>query len=138
MALLAEQLKPIKPSATIAVTDKARALKAAGRDVIGLGAGEPDFDTPENIKRAAIKAIDDHAHPDVEDLSGAERHRLHRKLQSLSLIDDLTGLHNRRGFLALAEQQLRVIRRKGEGSRDVHRVSTARQARQGRALVSSG
>ncbi|MGB6755501.1 MAG: pyridoxal phosphate-dependent aminotransferase, partial [Xanthobacteraceae bacterium] len=47
------------PSATIAVTDKARALKAAGRDVIGLGAGEPDFDTPENIKEAAIKAIRD-------------------------------------------------------------------------------
>src|SRR4029450_1807675 len=58
MALLAEHLKRIKPSATIAVTDKARALKAAGRDVIGLGAGEPDFDTPENIKRAAIKAIE--------------------------------------------------------------------------------
>ncbi len=59
MALLAESLKRIKPSATIAVTDRARALKAAGRDVIGLGAGEPDFDTPENIKRAAIKAIED-------------------------------------------------------------------------------
>src|SRR6266853_2023183 len=58
MPLLAESLKRIKPSATIAVTDKARALKAAGRDVIGLGAGEPDFDTPENIKRAAIKAIE--------------------------------------------------------------------------------
>jgi len=58
MTLLAESLKRIKPSATIAVTDKARALKAAGRDVIGLGAGEPDFDTPENIKRAAIKAIE--------------------------------------------------------------------------------
>src|SRR5437016_9216553 len=58
MELLARQLKRIKPSATIAVTDKARALKAAGRDVIGLGAGEPDFDTPENIKRAAIKAIE--------------------------------------------------------------------------------
>ena len=54
MALLKESLKRIKPSATIAVTDKARALKAAGRDVIGLGAGEPDFDTPENIKRASI------------------------------------------------------------------------------------
>src|SRR5215472_2682146 len=51
MALLARQLKRIKPSATIAVTDKARALKAAGRDVLGLGAGEPDFDTPENFKR---------------------------------------------------------------------------------------
>jgi aspartate aminotransferase len=57
MAFLAEQLKRIKPSPTIAVTDKARALKAAGRDVIGLGAGEPDFDTPDNIKEAAIKAI---------------------------------------------------------------------------------
>ena len=58
MALLAEYLKRIKPSATIAVTDKARALKASGRDVIGLGAGEPDFDTPDNIKRAAIEAIE--------------------------------------------------------------------------------
>ena len=57
MAFLADQLKRIKPSATIAVTDKARELKAAGRDVIGLGAGEPDFDTPDNIKQAAIKAI---------------------------------------------------------------------------------
>jgi aspartate aminotransferase len=59
MAFLAESLKRIKPSATIAVTDKARALKLAGRDVIGLGAGEPDFDTPDNIKEAAIKAIRD-------------------------------------------------------------------------------
>src|SRR6516164_9838331 len=57
MAFLADQIMRIKPSATIAVTDKARALKAASRDVIGLGAGEPDFDTPENIKEAAIKAI---------------------------------------------------------------------------------
>jgi len=54
---LAKSLKRIKPSATIAVTDKARALKLAGRNVIGLGAGEPDFDTPDNIKQAAIKAI---------------------------------------------------------------------------------
>ena len=58
MALLKDSLSRIKPSATIAVTDKARALKAAGRDVIGLGAGEPDFDTPDNIKQAAIKAIE--------------------------------------------------------------------------------
>jgi aspartate aminotransferase len=57
MAFLADQLKRIKPSPTIAVTDKARALKAAGRNVIGLGAGEPDFDTPDNIKQAAIDAI---------------------------------------------------------------------------------
>src|SRR6201747_2195608 len=58
MAFLAETMKRIKPSATIAVTDKARALKQAGRDVIGLGAGEPDFDTPDNIKQAAMKAIE--------------------------------------------------------------------------------
>src|SRR5712691_2934081 len=57
MAFLADSLKRIKPSATIAVTDKARALKLAGRNVIGLGAGEPDFDTPDNIKEAAIRAI---------------------------------------------------------------------------------
>jgi aspartate aminotransferase len=57
MAFLADSLARIKPSPTIAVTDKARALKAAGRDVIGLGAGEPDFDTPDNIKQAAIEAI---------------------------------------------------------------------------------
>jgi len=57
MAFLADSLARIKPSPTIAVTDKARTLKAAGRDVIGLGAGEPDFDTPDNIKQAAIKAI---------------------------------------------------------------------------------
>lgn len=57
MAFLADSLARIKPSATIAVTNKARELKAAGRDVIGLGAGEPDFDTPDNIKEAAIRAI---------------------------------------------------------------------------------
>jgi aspartate aminotransferase len=54
---LADSLGRIQPSATIAVTQKARDLKAAGRDVIGLGAGEPDFDTPDNIKEAAIAAI---------------------------------------------------------------------------------
>ncbi|MBC6406515.1 MAG: pyridoxal phosphate-dependent aminotransferase, partial [Rhodospirillales bacterium] len=57
MSALAQRLGRIKPSATIAVSSKARELKAAGRDVIGLGAGEPDFDTPENIKAAAIAAI---------------------------------------------------------------------------------
>ena len=57
MAFLADSMMRIKPSPTIAVTDLARALKAAGRDVIGLGVGEPDFDTPDNIKQAAIKAI---------------------------------------------------------------------------------
>jgi aspartate aminotransferase len=57
MAFLADSLKRIKPSPTIAVTDMARALKAAGRDVIGLGVGEPDFDTPDHIKQAAVEAI---------------------------------------------------------------------------------
>ena len=57
MSILASRLDRIQPSPTIAVTQKARDLKAAGRDVIGLGAGEPDFDTPDNIKAAAIAAI---------------------------------------------------------------------------------
>lgn len=57
MAFLADTLSRVKPSATIAVTQKARELKNAGRDIIGLGAGEPDFDTPDNIKNAAIEAI---------------------------------------------------------------------------------
>jgi aspartate aminotransferase len=57
MAFLADALSRVKPSATIAVTQKARELKAKGRDVISLGAGEPDFDTPDNVKEAAIAAI---------------------------------------------------------------------------------
>ena len=59
MAFLSDTLARVKPSPTIAVTNKARELKAAGRDVIGLGAGEPDFDTPRNIKEAAKRAIDE-------------------------------------------------------------------------------
>ncbi|CAM1643505.1 MULTISPECIES: pyridoxal phosphate-dependent aminotransferase [Bartonella] len=57
MAFIGDTLSRIKPSATIAVAQKARDLKATGRDVISLGAGEPDFDTPDNIKDAAIEAI---------------------------------------------------------------------------------
>ncbi|MHA7883252.1 pyridoxal phosphate-dependent aminotransferase [Nitratireductor rhodophyticola] len=57
MAFLADALSRVKPSATIAVSQKARELKSQGRDVIGLGAGEPDFDTPDNVKKAAIEAI---------------------------------------------------------------------------------
>ncbi|WP_420561366.1 pyridoxal phosphate-dependent aminotransferase [Tepidicaulis sp.] len=57
MGFISDSLSRIKPSATMAVTQKARDLKAAGVDVIGLGAGEPDFDTPDNIKEAAIEAI---------------------------------------------------------------------------------
>jgi aspartate aminotransferase len=57
MHLTAQRLDRISPSQTIAISTKARALKAAGRDVISLSAGEPDFDTPENVKQAAIRAI---------------------------------------------------------------------------------
>ncbi|WP_339631226.1 pyridoxal phosphate-dependent aminotransferase [uncultured Sneathiella sp.] len=57
MSIVAQSLGRIKPSVTIAVTTKAAELKLAGRDIIGLGAGEPDFDTPDNIKEAAIRAI---------------------------------------------------------------------------------
>ena len=59
MPLQSQALSRVKPSATLAADAKARELKAAGRDVIGLAAGEPDFDTPDNIKEAAIKAIRD-------------------------------------------------------------------------------
>ena len=58
MSLTAERLDRVSPSQTIAITSKARALKAAGRDIISLSAGEPDFDTPDNVKAAAIKAIE--------------------------------------------------------------------------------
>ena len=57
MSIVSNSLKRIKSSPTLTVSQKARELKAAGEDVIGLGAGEPDFDTPENIKKAAIEAI---------------------------------------------------------------------------------
>ncbi|MEO6298373.1 MAG: pyridoxal phosphate-dependent aminotransferase, partial [Paracoccaceae bacterium] len=58
MAFLSDTLARVKPSPTIAVSTKAAELKALGRDIIGLGAGEPDFDTPQNIKDAAKRAID--------------------------------------------------------------------------------
>ena len=54
---LSDRVNAIKPSPTLAVTNKAAELKAAGKNVIGLGAGEPDFDTPQHIKDAAIEAI---------------------------------------------------------------------------------
>src|SRR3954449_2154856 len=59
MSLESAALARVKPSATLAADQKARELKAAGKDVISLAAGEPDFDTPDNIKDAAIKAIRD-------------------------------------------------------------------------------
>jgi len=54
---LSQRVQNIKPSATLAITAQAKTLKAAGEDIIGLGAGEPDFDTPDHIKQAAIAAI---------------------------------------------------------------------------------
>ena len=57
--IISENLSRVAPSATMAVTQTAREMKAAGIDVIGLGAGEPDFDTPDHIKEAAIKALKD-------------------------------------------------------------------------------
>ncbi|MBS7541768.1 pyridoxal phosphate-dependent aminotransferase [Ancylobacter oerskovii] len=59
MSLVSAAMKRIKPSATIAISNKARVLKAEGRDIIALSAGEPDFETPDNVKEAAIKAIRD-------------------------------------------------------------------------------
>ena len=59
MSILSESLSRIKPSSTMAVVKKATELRSAGKDIISLGAGEPDFDTPENIKQAAIQAIKD-------------------------------------------------------------------------------
>jgi aspartate aminotransferase len=56
---LSDRVRSIKPSPTLAVTARANAMRAAGKDIVGLGAGEPDFDTPEHIKQAAIKAIQD-------------------------------------------------------------------------------
>ncbi|WP_419603679.1 aminotransferase class I/II-fold pyridoxal phosphate-dependent enzyme, partial [Thiolapillus sp.] len=56
---LSSRVQAVKPSPTLAITARAAALRAAGEDVIGLGAGEPDFDTPEHIKNAAKKAMDE-------------------------------------------------------------------------------
>ena len=61
MAFLSDAINRIKPSPTVAMTGRAAALKAEGRDIIALSAGEPDFDTPEHI-RAAGKAAIDHGH----------------------------------------------------------------------------
>jgi len=57
-AQLSNRVQQIKPSPTLAITSKAAELRAAGQDIIGLGAGEPDFDTPRHIKDAAVAAID--------------------------------------------------------------------------------
>jgi aspartate aminotransferase len=57
MAFISDALSRVKPSATMTITQKARDLKAAGKNIISLSVGEPDFDTPDNIKEAAIAAI---------------------------------------------------------------------------------
>src|ERR1700720_2133884 len=57
MSLLSARVQAIKPSPTLAVTAKAAKLRAEGKDIVSLGAGEPDFDTPQHIKNAAIEAI---------------------------------------------------------------------------------
>ena len=78
MSLESAALSRVKPSATLAADQKGRELKAAGRDIIGLAAGEPDFDTPENIKDAAVKAIADGKtkYTNVDGIPGAEgRHQ---------------------------------------------------------------
>jgi aspartate aminotransferase len=54
---LSDRVNNIKPSPTLAVTNRAAELRAAGKNIIGLGAGEPDFDTPDHIKQAAIQAL---------------------------------------------------------------------------------
>jgi len=54
---LAKRMQSIKPSPTLAISAKAAELKAAGKDIVNLSVGEPDFDTPEHIKKAAIQAI---------------------------------------------------------------------------------
>ena len=59
MSIVAQRLSRIKPSPTNVLTGKVAELKRAGRDIIGLGAGEPDFDTPDNIKAAGKQAIDE-------------------------------------------------------------------------------
>jgi len=59
MMKLSARINSIKPSPTLAITMKANALRAEGRDIIGFGAGEPDFDTPDNVKKAAIQAIEE-------------------------------------------------------------------------------
>ena len=83
MAFLSDTLARVKPSPTIAVTTKAAELKAAGRDVIGLGAGEPDFDTPQNIKDAAKAAID----------AGKTKYTLKKMLRLAS--DGITGFSDK-------------------------------------------
>ena len=59
MAAISERAKNVSPSPTLAITAKAKQMKAEGIDVVSFGAGEPDFDTPENVKAAAIKSLQD-------------------------------------------------------------------------------
>ena len=65
MSIISDSLKRIKPSPTIAVTQKARELRAAGKDVIGLGAGEPDFDTPVNTLASCLAPGEQSQYPEI-------------------------------------------------------------------------
>ena len=56
--MLSDRVKLVKPSATLEITAKAKALRKEGRDIVGLGAGEPDFDTPQHIKDALVEALE--------------------------------------------------------------------------------
>ena len=95
MSIISDSLKRIKPSPTIAVTQKARELRAAGKDVIGLGAGEPDFDTPNNIKNAAIKAIrggdTKYILADINSFDSDEKYDVIHSMEVLYYLDNPSG-----------------------------------------------
>ena len=97
-SFLASSLSRVQPSATIAVTDKARQLRAACRDVIGLGAGEPDFAPPANIKQAGIDPI---AISDIRELVAKLKQRGlgvlitdHNVRETLGIIDRAVIIHD--------------------------------------------
>jgi aspartate aminotransferase len=96
MAFIAERLKAIKPSPTIAVSQKARDLEAAGENIIGLGAGEPDFDTPPHIIKAAKKALD----------NGVTRYTAINGMPEL--IDAISAKFNRDNNLNYSRNQIHV------------------------------
>ena len=97
---LSDRVNAIKPSPTLAVTNKAAELKAAGKNVIGLGAGEPDFDTPQHIKDAAIAAINNGftKYTAVDGTPGLKK----RLLQNSSVTITLIMLQTKFWFLAAA------------------------------------
>ena len=100
MGFIADSLNRIQPSATIAASMKARQLKAAGRDIISLSAGEPDFDTPDNIKQAAVKALAEGKtkYTDVDGIAraqGGDRAQVQAREQSRLQAQPDLGRHRR-------------------------------------------